>query len=284
MNRAPISACLSVFLACGIATGAVAQNSSSHQPVRRAVRADHSALPYEVHIAATSLKAGSTSISIGSDSWSARGYDLRKLIAQVYNVDVRRIELPEGFAEDARYDVSLDLATDVSEETMQQVLQGAIEKKFGVTIQPESRPMQVYVLTAPNGPGEAMHPHSFVVPGGLKGLASLGDGAESGDDFQRITYMGKECSGVSSGGIDVAGGSMSEFRRTLEPDLDLVLLDETHLAGSYDFKIGNYSNQDELFKLLHDQLGLQVTRAERDVTVVAVRPAVSNPNLLQAKL
>ena len=285
MKRAPISAYLGFALVYGLATGAAAQNSSSHQPGRQAVRADHSALPYEVHIAATTLKAGSTSIAIGSDSWSARGYDLRTLIAQVYNVDVRRIDLPEGFATDARYDVSLDLATDASPETMQQVLEDAIEKKFSVTIQPESRPMEVYVLTAPNGPGAAMHRHSFAVQGGLKSLVSQGDEAEAGDDLQRITYMGKDCSGVSSGGISVSGGTMSEFRRTLEPDLDRVLLDETHLAGSYDFKIGNYGNQDELFKLLHDQLGLEVTRAERNVTVVAVRSAAAPAqNLLQAKL
>src|SRR5450631_4134374 len=284
MKRAPISASLGFVLVYGLGLCAVAQNSSSHQPGRRAARVDHAALPYEVHIGASSLKAGSTSIAIGSDSWSARGYDLRTLIAQIYNVDVRRIELPEGFAADARYDMSLDLATDVSPETMQQILQDSIQKKFGVTIRPESRPMQVYVLTAPNGPGAAMHRHSFAVPsGGLKSLASLGDEDETGGGFERITYMGKDCSGVSSGGgIDVAGGSMSEFRRTLEPDLDLVLLDETHLAGSYDFKVGKYSNQDELFKLLHDQLGLEVTRTERDVTVVAVRPVTSNPNLLQA--
>jgi uncharacterized protein (TIGR03435 family) len=285
MKRAPISAYLGFALVYGLATGAAAQNSSSHQPGRQAVRADHSALPYEVHIAATTLKAGSTSISVGSDSWSAQGYDLRTLIAQVYNVDVRRIDLPEGFAADARYDVSLDLATDVSPETMQQVLEDAIEKRFSVTIQPESRPMEVYVLTAPNGPGAAMHRHSFAVQGGLKSLVSQGDEAEAGDDLQRITYMGKDCSGVSSGGISVSGGTMSEFRRTLEPDLDRVLLDETHLAGSYDFKIGNYGNQDELFKLLHDQLGLEVTRAERNVTVVAVRSAAAPAqNLLQAKL
>ena len=55
--------------------------------------------------------------------------------------------------------------------------------------------------------------------------------------------------------------------------------------SSYDFKIGNYGNQDELFKLLHDQLGLEVTRAERNVTVVAVRSAAAPAqNLLQAKL
>jgi uncharacterized protein (TIGR03435 family) len=283
MKRAPISAYLGVVLVFGLATTAVAQSGASHAPVRRAVRADHSALPYEVHIDASTLKAGSTSISIGSDSWSVRGYDLRTLIAQVYNVDVRRIDLPEGFGGDARYDVSLDLATDVSDETMQQVLQDAIQKKFGVTIQPQSRPMEVYVLTAPNGAGTAMHRHLFASQRGLKNVAADSD---AGDGLERITYMGKDCSGVSSGnGISVSGGTISDFRRTLEPDLDRVLVDETHLAGSFDFEIGNYGNQDELFKLLHDQLGLQVTRAERDVTVVTVRSAAAaRSNLLQAKL
>jgi uncharacterized protein (TIGR03435 family) len=280
MKRAPISAYLGVVLMVGVATNAVAQ-SSSHAPVRRAARADHSALPYQVHLDASTLNAGSTSIAIGSDSWSAKGYDLRTLIAQVYNVDVRRIDLPEGFGGDARYDLSLDLAADVDDATMQQVLADAIQKKFGVTIQPESRPMDVYVLTAPNGPGAALHRHSFASQGGAKSLVA---DAEGNDGLERITYMGKNCSGVSSGGIDVSGGSMSEFRRTLEPDLDRVLLDETHLAGSYDFKLANYANQDELFKLLHDQLGLDVVRAERNVTVVTVRPAGAPQKLLQAQL
>jgi len=283
MKRAPISAYLGVVLMFGLATNAVAQ-SSSHAPARRTVRADHSALPYQVHLDASTLKAGSTSIAIGSDSWSAKGYDLRTLIAQVYNVDVRRIDLPEGFGAGARYDLSVDLAADVDSTTMQQVLGDAIQKKFGVTIQPERRPMEVYVLTAPNGPGAAMHRHSFAAQRGRRSLVADGD-AEDGDGLERITYMGKDCSGVSSGGIDVSGGSMSEFRRTLEPDLDRVLLDETHLAGSFDFKIANYGNQDELFKLLHDQLGLEVVRAERNVTVVTVRPAgAPTQNLLQAKL
>jgi uncharacterized protein (TIGR03435 family) len=283
MKRAPISAYLGVVLVFGTATGVVAQNSAAHAPARRVARADHSPLPYQVHIEATSLKAGSTSIAVGSDSWSAKGYDLRTLIAQVFNVDVRRIDLPEGYGADARYDVSLDLPTDVSDETMQQVLQDAIQKKFGVTIQPESRPMEVYVLTAPNGAGAAMHRHSYAPQHGLKSLVADGDGGDDG--LERITYMGKECSGVSSGGITVSGGTMSDFRRTLEPDLDRVLVDETHLAGSFDFKVGTYSNQDELFKRLHDELGLQVTRSERNVTVVSVRPAAAAAqSLLQAKL
>src|SRR5450755_588666 len=130
MKRAPISAYLGVVLAVGLGLSAVAQSSSSHARVLRTVRADHSALPYQVHLDASTLKAGSTSIAVGSDSWSAKGYDLRTLIAQVYNVDVRRIELPEGFGAGARYDLSVDLAADVDPATMQQLLEDAIQKKF----------------------------------------------------------------------------------------------------------------------------------------------------------
>ena len=42
---------------------------------------------------------------------------------------------------------------------MQQVLADAVEKQFGLRIAPESRTMDVYVLTAPNGPGAAMKRH-----------------------------------------------------------------------------------------------------------------------------
>ena len=42
----------------------------------------------------------------------------------------------------------------------------------------------------------------------------------------------------------------------------------------------SYSNEDELFKLLHDQLGLVVTPAKRDVTVLAIQSSQT----LQAQL
>jgi uncharacterized protein (TIGR03435 family) len=97
--------------------------------------------------------------------------------------------------------------------------------------------------------------------------------------------MGKDCSGVNSGGITVEGGTIAEFRRTLEPDLDRVLVDETKLHGSYDFKIGMYANQTQLFELMRVGLGLVVTPEQRKVTVLAVRPAETHPNgELQAKL
>jgi uncharacterized protein (TIGR03435 family) len=92
------------------------------------------------------------------------------------------------------------------------------------------------------------------------------------DDLQRITYLGKECAGVVTiNGIVAAAESISEFGRTLEPNLDRLLVDDTNLTGSYDFRIGSYRDQQELFKLMQEQLGLAVVPAQRKVIVLAVR-------------
>jgi uncharacterized protein (TIGR03435 family) len=211
------------------------------------------------------MKPGSTSIEIGGDTWNVRGFDLKTLIAQIYDVDLRRIDFAEDSTADARYDVTLSLPREIDQDAMQRLLVDAFQRKFGVTISAESRPMDVYVMSAPSGPGAALHRH------GASGAAT---------DDGRIAYVGKECSGVASGGIEVSASTIPDFTRTLEPNLDRVLVDETKLAGSYDFKIGNYSNTDELFKLLHDELGLVVTPTQRTVTVLTVRPAEA----LQAKL
>ena len=67
-------------------------------------------------------------------------------------------------------------------------------------------------------------------------------------------------------------GTSPASRPRAKPDLDRLLVDETNLKGSFDFKIGNYANQQELFKLLHEQLGIMVTAAQRKMTMLTVRP------------
>ena len=270
-------------MAGGLASAANAQAKHSFQPVRGVVRVDDANVPYEARVELTSMAADSTSIETGAGHWSARGFDLKRLVAQIYDIDVRRVDLPEGAEADARYDVSLSLPTEVDQESMQRLLADALRKQFGLTIRAESRVMNVYVLSAPNGPGAELHKHvSAQRKNGLAKLGGVGSADDADDDGSQITYTGRDCSGVGSGGITVSGGTISDFRRTLEPDLDRVLLDETNLAGSYDFKIGSYANQGQLFQLLHEQLGLVVTPAQRKVTVLTVRP-VETKNL-QAKL
>jgi uncharacterized protein (TIGR03435 family) len=262
MNRAPryasLHGCLALFFTFGIAAASSGQSA-----------------PAGVQIALSRMAPGSTSLESGADRWSARGFDLKTLIAQVWDVDARRVDLSDAAGASARYDVTLALPEEQSWDVTQRLLEEAIEKKFRLTIAPESRLMNVYVLTAPNGPGPALHPHGasagLTAGNSLMKLASF-DGSESAtDDAQQITYVGKDCSGVAASGIAGTAASIAEFRRTLEPDLDRVLVDETKLGGSYDFRIGNYSNQQELFQLLRDQLGLVVAAQQREVVVLAAR-------------
>jgi uncharacterized protein (TIGR03435 family) len=96
--------------------------------------------------------------------------------------------------------------------------------------------------------------------------------SDAADDSGQITYSGRDCPGVSSHAIEASATTISAFGRALEQDLDGVLVDETRLSGSYDFKLGNYSNTDQLLTMLHDQLGLVVLPLERKVTVLKVRP------------
>ena len=263
MKRALISATLAVLVS-GLSMSALAQGKAA----RRAhhVSMDQSSIPYDAQLVPTTMGPDSTSIEIGADHWSARGYDLRSLIAQIFDIDARLVDVPESTATDARYDLTVSTPTEVGAETMQRILVSALEKKFNFKIAPESRTMDVYVLTDPNGPRTGLHRHILSSRSHLVGTGADEDGGG------RITYAGRACSGVNSGGITVEGGTMAEFEQTVEPDLDRVLLDETNLRGSYDFKIGSYANQSQLFQMMQNGLGLVVTPAQRKVTVLAAHP------------
>jgi uncharacterized protein (TIGR03435 family) len=261
-----------VALLCGAAAAAVGQAGSTRQQVRRPASASI-ATAYQVHIAPTAMKAGSTSIEMGSDRWSARGYDLRTLIAQIYDVDVRRVDLAADGDQDARYDLTASLPRSVGQDEMQRLLVEAVEQKFSLEVKPEVRSMLVYVMTAPNGPGSGLHLHAPAARAeGLAKPMALELGTGTLEDVGEIQFEGRDCSGVSSGGITASAETIDDFRRTLEGDLDRVLLDETNLTGTYDFQIGSYASKDDLFQLLHGQLGLVVRPAERKVTILRVRP------------
>jgi uncharacterized protein (TIGR03435 family) len=298
MNRALIFAGLSIGLLAGsdaayaqqaaqpqdlATTVAAVKAGARFEPVRGAIRIDSTNVPFEVKIEPTAQAADSSSIEAGADHWEARGYDLKTLIAEIIQIDARLVDVPEDVAANGRYDVSLSLPTELDQDSMQRVLVKALTQRFGLTIKPEARTMDVYVLSAPEGAASGLKQHAFARHrGGLAKLVSGGD--DSNDEGGRITYTGKDCSGVNSGGITVEGGTLADFRRTLEPDLDRVLVDETKLRGSYVFKIGMYANQKQLFDLMHAQLGLVVAPEQRKVTVLAVRPAQTQGNTLQAKL
>jgi uncharacterized protein (TIGR03435 family) len=247
---------LKLWLVLASAAAAWAQAPSGH--INHRVAAMPASLSADsVRIVPTTLAADNTSIDIANDRWRVRGYDLRSLIAEVYHVDPRRIDLPDSADAAARYDVSLALPSDVSDEAIDRALQQALQRRFKLSITPQSRAMEVYVITAPHGAGPALRPHR----------------AAAAEEPQQITIEGRMCPGIFSGGISAIAGTVSELRRTLEPYLDRLLVDEANLAGSYDFHVGEFNSKEEFFELLRDQLGLVVVPTQREVVVLTVRPA-----------
>jgi uncharacterized protein (TIGR03435 family) len=247
-------------LAGGLAASAAAQTAAARQPVSGLVGAAEGRLADRVHISPTAMRDNAIALEKGPNTWSARGYELKALIAEIYDIDVRQVDLGDSSGDtNARYDLTVTLPKEISPEEMQRLLVSAVQQKFGLDIKPEVRSMYVYAVMAPNGPGSGLRQHA----------AARGEGAE---DEGEIKFAGRGCSGVAAEAVSVTGKTIADFTRTLEPDLDRLLIDETKLPGTYDFEIGKYTGQDDLFRLLREQLGLVVKPVERKVTVLRVRP------------
>ena len=259
MKRYTTPVGLSLALLFGVAMFAVAQSGSANRAASHLVGAGEGSLADRVHIAPTTMRANTVSVEKGSETWSARGCELKTLIAQIYDVDVRQVDLADNGDANGRYDLTVSLPKEVTQDEMQRLLVDAVQRKFSLDIKPEVRSMYVYVITAPNGPGNGLHPKAAT-----RGL--------SAEDAGQILFAGRGGSDVAAEGISVTGKTISEFGRTLQPDLDRLLIDETKLTGVYDFQIGKYASEDELFRALKDQLGLVVKPVERKVTVLRVRP------------
>jgi uncharacterized protein (TIGR03435 family) len=228
---------------------------------------------HQVRIRPTELPSGETSIDIGPTQWTLQGYDLRGLLAHVYDINPARVDLgtPEllkaqqGDVAPVRYDVSLSLSGDESEEAIQTILRNALEERFHLKTSLESRSKDVYVLSAPAGAGS-----------GLRSVASLRASGHrrsaepSSEVPSMLTVVGRVCPGVSSAGITAQSATLDQLAAALADNLDRLVLDETNLTPAYDFQLPEYHSREELASLLHDRLGLTLTPGRREVKVLAV--------------
>jgi uncharacterized protein (TIGR03435 family) len=233
---------------------------------------------YDVHIT-PSTEDGTFSTS-GDEYWSVRGFSLKMLIAETYDMGMEpgRIDFADASAAEKRYDVALVLPEEESHNAMMRRVQEALQEKFNLTIAAETRATEVYVVTAPKGPGPSLHPVKSS-DGGFGGSSHAAFAWKSPDgrpptakDLQELMEKQKASSGFEVSSISVDGGTIADFCRTLEGGLDRPVVDETHLTGRYDFEVNRGDHtQDEFFAMLADQLGLVVAPGVRNVSVVVVR-------------
>jgi uncharacterized protein (TIGR03435 family) len=229
---------------------------------------------YEVHIT-SSTTLGTTSAS-APDYWSVGGFDLKSIVAQAYGVDESRIDFRDAAAAGKRYDVALVLPQPEDHDAMMGRIQDALKQRFNLKITSEDEAMDVFVVTAPYGPGPKLRladsmggfissfGTSFALP---KGQQPTPENIEKAIEQQRAS------SGITMlDNISVSGVTIEDFCKVLEKGLDRKVVDETHLTGHYDFNVVRGDRtRDEFFDMLREQLGLALTPEQRDVPMLVVR-------------
>ena len=227
---------------------------------------------FDVHISPTKRREEQGTVGEeASDFWKRLGFELRPIIAEVYGVDETRIDLPSDLDRGSRYDFVLVLPAPASHAAIEGLVQRAIENHFRVAITRETRSMDVYVVTAPEGVKAA----KLLESAGGGSLATFRD-FQVDTRIRPLPSMRELLRGAFSGGKCGVFGSattLADFCKGLEQNLGRPFVDETGLTGIYErLELrGDGRNLDEVLQALRDQLGLSATAARRDVTVLVVR-------------
>ena len=231
---------------------------------------------YEVYISAS--KTNGTDGSSGPDFWVQRGFDLKTMVSMVYEKDLSRVVLPNALDNDDKYDFVLVLPKEEDEKTIHELVERAIEKQFKVSAAVESKPAEVYVMSAIKGK----------TPPAKTGNDSFGGGFTSASGFEFSLPAGTpptpeamkkavedllkrpENTGISN--ISAGNATMDQFRQDLERGLGRPVIDETGLDGVYDLLIqGNAKNTEEFIRMLREQTGLVLTPATRGIEILTLR-------------
>ena len=243
----------------------------------------------EVHIS-PSQTDGAVSSS-GPDHWMRRGFELRAVLSEILQTTPTRVELPAALDNEKCYDFVLVPPSEEDEETIRRQVREGIEKYFRVSITPEIRPGDVYVMTAVQGKTPPRKSEDDAAGGGV--LASsvvvnsdwrpfqLPEGVpqtrQAVEEAMRRAMDSPEFRDAMAAaqltGMTALSSSVDEVRRALEDALHRPVLDETGLTGIYDFKIqGKPRNTEEFLGMLRDQLGLVLTPTRRSLEIMVVLP------------
>lgn len=277
MNRPLVS----LLLVAVLRTSAVAAGPETPE-LRRSVRGVDT-----VRIHSTSLPEGSTGVDVGPTLWSMQGFDLRALFGSVYLLNPARVDMRTTPAastveatqqEAARFDVSLALKGEETEDAIRAVLATALEQRFGVSARVETREAEVYVLTGPNGAGPNLHRT------GASRVSAAAGALPEKDGSGELTVEGKVCPGVSSATMSGRAVTSAGIAAALEDTLEQPVVNETNLTGAYDFRLPEYRSLDELKSLLRDDLGVVLTRERRAIRMLVVERSPNSGETLHAGL
>ena len=241
---------------------------------------------YGVHITPTSKKVLESADTGNDEYWALQGLNLKAALARIFSEDEAplpesRIELPAAFDPADRYDFLLVYSPTDRHQDRNRLMQRGIERHFRLSLGFEQRPMDVYVLSAPDGQSVALR--EVQENGGvgvgfasssfsLASFASEVPSAESAPDRMPAPESWRRPPAASSlGRISISNETMKMFCFQLELMLDRPVVDETGLSGRYDAELPAQSGHASITKRVKDELGLALTEDRRDVRVLVAR-------------
>ena len=186
---------------------------------------------------------------IGPNNLRADGITLASAVAVAYGVPPIRVVAPDWMSQ-TRY--SINAVSAESPEAFRALLQQELVGRLQLTTHREMRPFGVFVLSS-IGPPRIPRVKGTVV---------------------RIWIHGS--------GMDLQDSAMKDFAGALQGVLGKPVIDETGLAGNYEFEV-EWSNDDRVGSLttaLRDNLGLQLTPATRNLEALVVDDARRDASLV----
>jgi uncharacterized protein (TIGR03435 family) len=222
---------------------------------------------YALHVSPSQSEASG---NFGGDDFLAlRGFSLKDAIDMVYDVNPIRVHLPAAVDDHKRYDFALVLPEPADRNQMKVRLQKGIQDYFHLIARREDRVVDVYVLTTASN-------QRFPPAKARERERSFGSSSsiqfETSSGLEETLDWPKPLSIEAIRGLSI-DGTVDEFCHRLEAELDRPLINETNLQGEFQFRIEDTKGErNDFLERLHDQLGLVITPAPRNVETLVFDP------------
>lgn len=195
--------------------------------------------------------------------WTMLGYTLPRAIAAAWHVDENRIDVPATFG-DARFDIIVRLPREERRETIEALVRHAIEDQFDVTVTLETHGTDVFLVTAPGGPGPGLRQRAE--PQGAGAAAAFVSFSTSVPHQQSTPMFPIDRLSLSDMPLPILCTTLTEI-------LGLPVVDQTGLRGVFDLELQRpIADREELRAVLRDEAGLVLTIEHRQIDRLIVRP------------
>jgi uncharacterized protein (TIGR03435 family) len=175
-----------------------------------------------------------------SGKYISRNQPLKNIIFDLWETSPSRISFPENL-DDTRYDVIANMPSN-DEGLVRTLVQEAVERYFGLHIEKETRSMRSYLLTV-------AEPSPHLQPAKEDEVGSFSNGQ-----------------GVNTG----TAAEMKDIAFILEDILGVPVIDQTGLAGKYDYFASSKLEGPAFALEMAQQLGLELKEAEQPVEMLVV--------------